>query len=199
MSRIEIFGQIIVFGLLFICVYMYLVNRDTLELKCVVSTVDGNKYCVRDRKEINKAVDLLAKTTQKCKKLVEHLYDKYPEKDNVLRLYERFNSDQIMETLPTSEYTAYSENKGEKLAFCLNKKKQNNNDLIDENTLMFVATHELAHIATKSIGHKTEFWDNFKFLLEEAKEIGLHQPVDYKKKSQEYCGMKIRDNPYYDV
>lgn len=29
-----------------------------------------------------------------------------------------------METLPTSEYTAYSQNKGEKLAFCLNKEKK---------------------------------------------------------------------------
>ena len=74
MSRTEIFGQIIVFGVLFICVYMYLANRDTLDLKCVVSTVDGNKYCVRDRDEVNKAADLLAKTTQKCKKLVEHLF-----------------------------------------------------------------------------------------------------------------------------
>jgi plasmid maintenance system antidote protein VapI len=199
MSRTEVFGQIIVFGVLFICVYMYLANRDTLDLKCVVSTVDGNKYCVRDRDEVNKAADLLAKTTQKCKKLVEHLFETYPEKDNVLRLYERFNPNQIMETLPTSEYTAYSENKGEKLAFCLNKQKQENNNLIDEHTLMFVATHELAHIATKSIGHKTEFWQNFKFLLEEAEKIGIHKPVDYKKQNQEYCGMKIRDNPYYDA
>ena len=36
---------------------------------------------------------------------------------------------------------------------------------------MFVAIHEIAHIMTKSIGHKPEFWNNFKFLLENAKEI----------------------------
>ena len=36
-----------------------------------------------------------------------------------------------METLPTSKFTAYSENKGEKIAFCLNKKGDNEN-LIDE-------------------------------------------------------------------
>ena len=29
----------------------------------------------------------------------------------------------ISETLPTSQYTAYSENKGEKLAFCTTTKK----------------------------------------------------------------------------
>ena len=71
--------------------------------------------------------------------------------------------------------------------------------LIDINTLTFVAIHELAHITTKSIGHKSEFWENFKFLLEEAKSAGIHQPEDYKKKPKEYCGMKITDNPYYDL
>ena len=70
--------------------------------------------------------------------------------------------------------------------------------MIDEHTLMLVAIHELSHIATKSIGHKTEFWDNFKFLLENAKEAGIHTPKDYKKKPVEYCGMDIKDNPYYD-
>jgi hypothetical protein len=178
---------------------MYLVNKDTLDLKCVISSVDGNKYCVRDRKEVSSAADLLAKTTEKCKILVEYVFKKYPNKDNVLRLHDGFNPKQIMETLPTSEFTAYSENKGEKLAFCLNKSKPDNNNLIDENTLMFVAIHELSHIATKSIGHKSEFWENFKFLLAEAKAANVHSPVDYKETPQEYCGMKISDNPYYDA
>jgi hypothetical protein len=199
MDRSEVFGYIIIFGILFAGVYMYLANKDTIDLKCVVSTVDGNKYCVRDRKEVSIAADLLAKTTEKCKTLVEYVFKKYPNKDNVLRLHDGFNPKQIMETLPTSEFTAYSENKGEKLAFCLNKMKPDNNNLIDENTLMFVAIHELSHIATKSIGHKSDFWENFKFLLAEAKAAGVHQPVDYKAKPQEYCGMKISDNPYYDA
>jgi hypothetical protein len=124
--------------------------------------------------------------------------DKYPKQENVLRLVKGFNPKKIMETLPTSEYTAYSENKGEKLAFCLNKKKEDNDNLIQEKTLMFVAIHELSHIMTKSIGHKTEFWQNFKFLLENAKSAGIHDPVDYSEKPEEYCGMQIHDNPIFD-
>jgi hypothetical protein len=104
-----------------------------------------------------------------------------------------------METLPTSEMTAYSENKGEKLAFCLNKTKNDNTQLIDLNTLTFVAFHELSHIMTKSIGHKQDFWNNFKFLLENAKSAGIYQPVDYKKNPEAYCGMDLTDNPYYDL
>jgi hypothetical protein len=199
MANSELFLQVVIIGILVVAVYMYLANKDSIDLKCVISTVDGNKYCVRDRTQVAQAADLLASVVEKCKKLVEYLYEKYPTQDNVIRLHEGFNPLKIMETLPTSEHTAYSENKGEKLAFCLNKKNEDNSVLIDENTLAFVALHELAHVATKSIGHKSEFWDNFRFLLTEAKEAGLHNPQDYSKSPQEYCGMKITDNPYYDA
>jgi hypothetical protein len=111
---------------------------------------------------------------------------------------ENFNPQKISETLPTSELTAFSENKGEKIAFCLNQSK-NGPKLIDLNTLTFVALHELSHVATESIGHKQEFWQTFKWVLQNAKEAGIYAPVDYKKYSQEYCGMTIDDNPYYDL
>ena len=161
MKKLEYLGYIIIAFVLAICTYIYLENKDTFDLKCIVSGVDGNKYCVRERKKIQKAADLLAEITEKCKTLVKYLDEKYPTQENVQRLVKGFNPQKVMETLPTSEYTAYSENKGEKLAFCLNQEKTDNDNLIDENTLMFVALHELAHIATKSIGHKNEFWDNF--------------------------------------
>jgi hypothetical protein len=178
---------------------MYYRNSDEFQLKCIVSTVDGDKYCVRERERLQEAADLLAEVTDKCKELVHYVEKKLPTDDRVQRLVAGFNPQKVVETLPTSEFTAYSENKGEKLAFCLNREKKDNAHLIDINTLTFVAIHELSHIMTKSIGHKSEFWENFKFLLEQAKEAGIHQPVDYKKKPQEYCSMKISDNPYYDV
>lgn len=201
MDNLDILGFFIIIFILGICAYVYL-DKDSFDLKCIVSTVDGNKYCVREREKIDKAADLLAKVTEKMKSLVEYVHGKYPDKENVERLYKGFNPKQVMEILPTSSYTAYSENKGEKLAFCLNKNNKTNLDndnLIDDSTLTFVAIHELSHIATKSIGHKSEFWENFKFLLEEAKSAGIHNPVDYKKTPGEYCSLKLTDNPYYDV
>ena len=199
MNNLDILGYFAIISVLFVCGYIYL-DKDGFQLKCIVSTVDGNKYCVRDRKKLQIAADLLAKVTEKCKKLVDYVYEKYPEKENVKRLHDGFNPKKVMEILPTSSYTAYSENKGEKIAFCLNKEKKGDaDDLIDEHTLTFVAIHELSHIATKSIGHKSEFWENFKFLLEQAKESGIHDPIDYKKNHKNYCGMSIKDNPYYDA
>jgi len=195
----DILGYFIIGFILSTSYYIYRENYESFQLKCIVSSVDGNKYCVRERENIEKAADLLAKITERCKDLVAYVVDKYPNKENVKRLKENFNPQKISETLPTSSYTAYSENKGEKVAFCLNKQKGDNDNLIDENTLTFVAIHELSHVMTKSIGHKSEFWSNFKFMLECAKEAGIHNPVDYKKDPQEYCGMKIHDNPYYDA
>jgi hypothetical protein len=197
MDKLDILAYVMIGFILVISAYMYF-DSDAFQLKCIVSTVDGNKYCVRDRAKLQDAADLLAKITEKSKKLVEYVGEKYPNQDNVQRLVKGFHPQKVMETLPTSEYTAYSENKGEKIAFCLNKKRKGEDQMIDEHTLMFVAIHELSHVATKSIGHKTEFWDNFKFLLENAKEAGIHNPEDYKQTPTEYCGMKINDNPYYD-
>jgi hypothetical protein len=199
MYNYDILGYIVIGLILAICLYIYFDNYGAFDLKCIVSTVDGNQYCVRERSKLQAAADLLATTTQKCKELVEYVAKKHPEKENVIRLVDGFNPKTIVETLPTSKFTAYSENKGEKIAFCLNRKKEENENLIDENTLMFVAIHEISHVMTKSIGHKSEFWANFKFMLENAKEAGIHDPVDYKQTPQEYCGMNIHDNPYYDA
>jgi hypothetical protein len=180
-----------------VCIKVYY-ESGNFDLKCIISSVDGNKYCVRDRALVQQAADLLASVTDKMKKLVAYCGEQYPNDEAVQRLVSGFNPQKVSETLPTSELTAYSENKGEKLAFCLNKTKDGSN-LIDMSTLTFVAIHELAHIMTKSIGHKQEFWENFKFLLQNAKKAGIYTPIDYKKKPENYCGMTITDNPYFDL
>jgi len=193
----EDFLAVVMVGLLLFVAYKIYKESDIFQLKCIVSTVDGDKYCVRERSNIQEASDLLAKTAIKMDKLVEYLKAVNPEDKRVKKLIKNFNSSKIVETLPTSEFTAYSENKGRKIAFCLNKQKENNNNLIDENTLMFVAIHEMAHITTESIGHDKTFWDNFKFLLQEAVKAKLYIAIDYKKENTDYCGMTISDNPYF--
>ena len=195
--KINILGYTIIFFVLVITYRIYK-ESDYFHLKCTISDVDGNKYCVRERNKLTLAADKLANVNVKLKQLVKHVGKKYPDRENCKRLASKFNPKKIYETLPTSEYTAYSQNKGEKLAFCLNTKK-NGGKLIDLNTLTFVAIHELSHIASKSIGHNEEFWNNFKFLLEEAEIIGVYEPEDYKEDPKNYCGMKITDNPYYDL
>jgi len=195
--RMSLSGWVLGLFVAGIALKMYF-ESDAFNLKCIVSDVDGNKYCVRERAKLQLAADLLANTTQKLRKLVAYLGKTFPQRANCKRLVDNFDPQTVKEILPTSEYTAYSENKGEKLAFCTTTTKKGDK-LIDPNTLMYVAIHELAHIATKSIGHTQEFWQNFKFLLQNAVKIKIYNPVNYKKKNKNYCGMKITDNPLYDI
>jgi hypothetical protein len=197
MSNHSWFFYIFLAFILIICLRIYY-DSDAYNLKCIIASKDGNRYCVREREKLELAANLLASVTEKCKLMVQYMKEKYPDDPRVIRLYKGFNPKKISETLPTSELTAYSENKGEKIAFCLNTTKDGNK-LIDINTLMFVALHELSHIMTESIGHKQDFWENFKYLLINAKEANIYQPIDYKKQPKEYCGMTINDNPYYDL
>jgi hypothetical protein len=197
MEKHSIFFYIFLGFVLLLCLVIYY-QSDAYDLKCIIASQDGNRYCVRERVKMELAANLLADVTQKMKDMVSYLKEKQPEDPRTKRLVEGFNPTKISETLPTSELTAYSENKGEKIAFCLNKKKDGTK-LIDINTLTFVALHELSHVATKSIGHGQEFWENFKWVLQNAKEAGIYSPIDYKKYPEEYCGMTINDNPYYDL
>ena len=197
MTKEDILGYTLIVFIILICLKIYS-ESDAYNLKCIISSVDGNRYCVRERAKLELAADMLANVTKKCKHLVFYMKEKYPDDARVKKLVQGFNPKKISETLPTSELTAYSENKGEKIAFCLNTTKKGDT-LIDMNTLTFVAIHELSHVMTTSVGHKQDFWENFKFLLQNAKDAHIYDPVDYKKKPKEYCGMTITDNPYYDM
>jgi len=179
-------------GLLGYSHFEHLSNEVTYE-KC---DVDGKEYLVRNLPNKKEAACLLGKIRLKLEKLVEAMKEKYPNDKAVLRMENKFNSNNISEAGKSNQYTSYSVNKGEKIVFCI-RQKDDNETLIDENTITFVAIHELAHVMTKSVGHTPEFWDNMKRLLKEAVNQDLYDKVDYSKDPQEYCGIKVTDSPLY--
>ena len=93
----------------------------------------------------------------------------------------------VYETDPESNLTSFSVNKGEELSFCLKSKKSN--QLHDINLLMYVAIHEMAHIACPEIGHGDLFKKIFRKLAEEAIKIGIYKKVNFSEIPTEYCGM----------
>jgi hypothetical protein len=109
------------------------------------------------------------------------------------RLANNFNEDNIHENTPNTKYTSYSVNKGEKIFFCLRNK--HTEKLVELNTIMFVAIHELAHLMTEEIGHPQIFWNNFKFLLKVAIDQKVYKYIDFNNYPKEYCGIKITDTP----
>jgi predicted metal-dependent hydrolase len=164
------------------------------EVIYVKSSIDNNEYLVRNLKDKDQAADVLAKLRMKLEKLCDIMKKKYPTDESVLRMNERFNSDNISESGKSNQYTSYSVNKGEKIVFCI-RQKDEEESIVDENTLTFVSIHELAHIMTKSVGHTPEFWDNFKRLLKVSVENDLYKNEDYSKNPKEYCGIKVSDSP----
>jgi len=162
------------------------------KLEPVKSSIDNKEYLVQDKDDAKEAADLIAVIRQRLVILVEHLIRSYPPDDSRIKmLKDNFNPDSMKEGIDDSGYTSYSINKGEQIVLCL----RTNNKLMDINTMMFVVLHELSHIATESIGHTPEFWDNFKWILEESINIGIYQKKDYNKEAVEYCGMTITSSP----
>jgi hypothetical protein len=82
---------------------------------------------------------------------------------------------------------------------CLRQREGNDESLVDENVMMFVALHEFAHVCTESIGHEPEFWNNFGWLLREAEAIEIYKYQDFRAHPVTYCGEKITDQPKYDA
>ena len=62
MERSQILFYIIIAFMLFISLKIYK-DSEAFQLKCIVSDVDGKKYCVRERAQLEEAADLLARTT----------------------------------------------------------------------------------------------------------------------------------------
>jgi hypothetical protein len=166
----------------------------------VVSSIDGKTYRVRDMPDKQKAADLLAKVRAKMRKMYLHLESAFPDKPQVKMLVNNFKPDpeRILEATPDAEHTSYSVNKGEKVHLCLRQRQGGNESLVQENVMVFVSLHEMAHMITPSVGHEPEFWNNFGWLLREAEKIGVYQYQDFKAQPVAYCGVEITDQPRYD-
>ena len=179
---------IIILGIIFIFIlYQY---HYYSKIENIVSTIDNRNYEVQIKEDSQEAANLIAQIREKLIIITDHLIKSYPDDDRSYRLKYNFKPNNIKEGIDNPNYTSYSVNKGEQIVLCL----RSHNKLMDLNTMIFVVLHELAHICTLSIGHTTEFWDNFKWILEEAINIGIYKKQDFKLNNVDYCGMKITDS-----
>jgi len=166
----------------------------------VQSTVDSRSYKVRDMPDKLDAANLLAKVRRKIHTLYEGMKNKFPNKPQIQQWVQNFepSSERFMEATPEAEHTSYSVNKGEKIHLCLRQREGENEKLVDENIMTFVALHEMAHVITPSVGHGPDFWNNFGWLLKQAEAINIYHYQDFKSHPVAYCGLQITDAPAYD-
>ena len=173
--------------------FIHLENKNK-DLKYVKSKVDGRKYLVRNLPDKQQAADMIATIRKNLVILAQELKKKNEGNIDVERMINNFNPNNIVESDKNNKFTSYSINKGEKTIYCL-RSRDDKNELVKLNTIMFVALHELAHTMTKSIGHTKEFWDNFRILLRNAIKLKIYSRVNYNKNPVKYCGVEITDDP----
>jgi hypothetical protein len=165
-----------------------------------VEANDGKKYSVQDLPGKKDAAEMMSTINQNLEKIVAYYSASEFESDKPTQLLvERYKPNKLMENSMTSSDTSYSENKGEKIVLCLRDKTQAPlYPLIELNTVMFVALHEMAHLMTEGLSahhHTREFWSNFRRLLEDASKVGVYTLVNYSRQPVPYCGMTITDSP----
>jgi predicted metal-dependent hydrolase len=175
--------------IIMIIIIVFYIKKYYGEVDYVKSSIDDRYYLVRKLSDKQKAADFLADINKECQKLIKHLVTKYPENPDIIRLKENYDPESVSEGSSENGYTSYSVNKGEKIILCLRQK--DTNELVPKNVILYVTIHELAHLMTSEVGHTKTFWNNFKFILQEAVDIGIYNKTDYSKEPAKYCGIKI--------
>ena len=187
------FTSFFITSILLTTLFIHMENRNK-DLTYITSKIDNRKYLVRNLPDKQKAADLIATVRRNLVKLSQELKKKNEGNIDIERMINNFNPNNIVESEKNNKYTSYSINKGEKTIYCL-RSRDDKNELVKLNTIMFVALHELAHTMTKSIGHTKEFWDNFRLLLRNAIKLNIYNRVNYNEKPVKYCGIEITDDP----
>lgn len=177
-----------------VIIIIYL-HRNNHKLNWDLKQVDDNVFVQKEN--FNEGGILLRQVVRRMNLLKNHLvnninnYPEYIEYINLLN--DNFTSNTVIrENYNESNYTSYSVNKGEQLVFCLRSRETNN--LHPINLIMYVAIHEMGHMACPEIGHTPLYNRIFRFLIQEAMRINIYEFDDYSQNSQEYCGMNLHSH-----
>ena len=116
----------------------------------------------------------------------------------ILQLKEKIKNVVICESSSNSVYTSFTVNKGEQIILCIRSKSISSllmkEDLHDFNLVMYVLLHEISHVACPEYNHTPLFNKIFKFICEEAIEMGIYHKINFSSSPQEYCGMGINES-----
>ena len=183
--------ETILIFIIIIFIYFFLfINRNNL---IYVESNSGTKFLVHKDNLKNDKANLLGKIVENMFILKNHMVKNINNfksfKPYIKQLKDNLSETNtvVYETDPESNLKSYSVNKGEELSFCLKSKKSG--ELHDINLIMYVAIHEMAHIACPEIGHGELFKKIFRKLAEEAIKIGVYKKVNFSNNPVEYCGM----------
>lgn len=189
-------GLIFIIIIIFILSVIIIFRLERTEVIYKKSSVDENEYLVRELPDDIEAANMLALLRKNMIILTENLFnnkEKYKDYAQYIdTLNDKIKKVVINESSPNSSYTSYSINKGEQMVFCLRSKT--NNRIHDLNLLMYVALHEMSHVASPTYGHDDQFKKVFAFVTSRAVELHLYSKINFKSSPAEYCGLIISES-----
>lgn len=123
-----------------------------------------------------------------CCLLIKNVYERFNEKQETDPVVERVRQKLLILDPKAKDLKIYKGDRSytinkEKMFLCV---KDDKGDYYDDNMLVYVGTHELAHAINDEIGHGEKFQRIFKELLDRAEGKGLYDP--HKPIVQNYCG-----------
>jgi predicted metal-dependent hydrolase len=188
--EIKIIESILISIIIIFIYILYIIKKNRLTLVKANNNINFMVY--NDENKIESA-NLLGTLVDRMYKLRNNLINnknKNEEYEEYINLLEKnLNTERtfIYENIPDSNLTSFTINKGEELGFCLKSKVTGK--FHDINLLMYVAIHEMAHVACPEVGHNNLFKKIFMFFTIEAINMGLYKKIDYESNNIEYCGM----------
>lgn len=184
---------IIILSMFFSYMLSFHVQNRMTKIK---STVNGTEYYVHDFEDNLKAANILGRIHNNIILLIKHCIAKNDSeyKPYVNQLKMNFSRTQLLENsdlFPENNLTSYSLNKGDKIVFCL--RDPYTYKLEKFNTIMYVALHEISHVACPEVGHTPLFKKIFKYFIIEAANINIYKLENYIKDPADYCGIQINE------
>lgn len=123
--------------------------------------------------------------------VLHYFYKQYRQQDNFERFYDpklEELRDRLAGTFPEIRQVQLS---GSNKSFTINKEqvyictKDQNGTYYDDNMLIYVLLHELAHVLCDEVGHTDKYKMIFRSLLQRAYDAGLYDPD--KRIVDNYC------------
>ncbi len=191
-------------------------HMDYIEGFANIAAGNGSYRVHEDLENPEGAAGMMDRLNTIATSFIDHLKHKYRTSDNIdyfikpryrervvygiASLEKNYRPKNLEENLPerSGGDTSYVMDKGSVFAMCLRDPKNSNKLDSKINSLTFVLMHEMTHLFTKTYGHDTLFWNNFRFILQEASDAGLYTPTNYGATGSPYCGITISYSPLFD-
>jgi hypothetical protein len=162
--------------------------RKQNERVLVRSALDGAYYLVRNIPDSQRTADMLAELNRRLLLVISAAERDGRHPAAIRRLRDRYDPMNLSEAVVERGMTSYTIDKGSQVSLCV-RSRDARDRLYDLSLLTMVLVHEAAHIASVEVGHGPEFMENYKYLLDLARNLSFYVPRD---EQTTYCGMMLR-------